>query len=830
MKANEVPLNSFLSQSKTQFIIPVYQRNYDWNEEQCRQLFYDIIEVGNNPDGTHFIGSIVFIHEGVYTSAEVKQLVVIDGQQRLTTFSLLYLALYKFAKDNGLEERADEIYDTFITNKYVKDEVNKLKLKQSENNANAFKFLLSNNNPNTFTEFSKVINNFSYFYQNITKLNYETIISGLNRLIFVEISLERGKDDPQRIFESLNSTGLELSQADLIRNYILMGLAPDQQVIVFENYWDIIEKNAKDYHKEESRVSDFIRDYLTFKIKKIPNKNNVYEEFKTRHMNRDDRFYQTVLEDIRSYSFSYSSLLNPSKEQDEDIRRELLYINNLEINVSFPFLLPVYHDYVNKVIDKITFLGVLKLVQSYTWRRFIVGLPTNALNKIFMNLYTEVSKDNYLYSIQKALLKKKGVGRFPSNNEIEIILAEKDVYNIQSKNKLYFFELLENYNNREYVKVDSPSITIEHIFPQTPDIRWRSELSDTDFELLSEKYLNTIANLTLSGNNGSLGNRTFLEKKNLNRDDKGQGYLYSRLWLNQYLKEIDTWNLDNLQIRLSIIVDRFFKIWEYPEVNIEDDIDLDEDYTINNAPDPRFKKLDYFIFRDEKVETEEIAKMYYHVIKVLFDENTAAFNHYYLKQTVGFSSDPSLLRSAHQISSGYYIEANIDNNAKFLRLKSLLSYFNLEDELLINYSNREFDDKENDLANREYWEEQASSESLFILDSCFEIMQTIQHDVEYNYTFSYIGFKKGMNRFKQTNNIIIAIPKNKFVRAEIWFDNPDNWLEILNSKGIHVISTSKNKILRIRIDRDTITYHKELIQELFKQAVEYSFTVNSISG
>jgi uncharacterized protein with ParB-like and HNH nuclease domain len=829
MKANEVPLNSFLSQSKTQFIIPVYQRNYDWNEEQCRQMFYDIIEVGSNPLGTHFIGSIVFIHEGVYTSSEVKQLVVIDGQQRLTTFSLLYLALYKFAKDNGFSEKADEIYDTFITNKYVKDEGNKLKLKQSENNANAFRFLVSDNSPSTFPEFSKVINNFNYFYQNITKINYETIVNGLNRLIFVEISLERGKDDPQRIFESLNSTGLELSQADLIRNYILMGLAPDDQVRIFENYWDIIERNAKDYHKEESRVSDFIRDYLTFKIKKIPNKNNVYEEFKTRHINRDDRFYQTVLEDIRSYSFSYSCLLNPSKEQDIDIRRELMYINNLEINVSFPFLLPVYHDYSNKFIDKDTFVKILKLVQSYIWRRFIVGLPTASLNKIFMNLYTEVSKDNYLFSIQKAIVKKKGVGRFPLNNEIEIVLAEKDVYNIQSKNKLYFFELLENYNNREYVNIDSPAITVEHIFPQTPDVKWKLEVSDKDYELLSEKYVNTIANLTLSGNNGSLGNKTFLEKKHLNRDNKEQGYLYSRLWLNQFLKQIDTWNTENLQTRLAIITDRCFKIWEYPEVHIDYDIDLDEDYTINNAPDPRYKKLDYFIFRDEKVETEEIAKMYYHVIKALFDENTAAFNHYFLKQTVGFSSDPSLLRSPHQISSGYYIEAGIDNNTKFTRLKSLLSYFNLEDELLINYSNRVIDEKENEIANREYWEEQASSESLYILDNCFDIMKTIQADVVYNYTLSYIALKIGVNRFKQSNNIVCAVPKSKFVRVEIFFDNVDDWVEILQNKGIHVVSTSRNKVLKIRIDRDTITYHQELIHELFKQAVEYSFKINSLS-
>ncbi|MBM3455818.1 MAG: DUF262 domain-containing protein [Bacteroidetes bacterium] len=827
MKANEVPLNSFLSQPKTQFIIPVYQRNYDWHEDQCRQMFYDIIEVGNNPEGTHFIGSIVFIHEGVYTSAEVKQLVVIDGQQRLTTFSLLYLALYKFAMDNEIQEKGEEIHDTYITNKYVKEEGNKLKLKQSENNANAFKFLLSNNNPNTFSEFSKVINNFNYFYQNISKQNFNIILNGLNRLLFVEISLERGKDDPQRIFESLNSTGLELSQADLIRNYILMGLAPDDQVKVFENYWDVIEKNAKDYHKEESRVSDFIRDYLTFKNKKIPNRNSVYEEFKTRHMNRDDRFYSHTLEDLRNFSYYYNKLINPIREEDLEIRQQLSYINRLEIDVSFPFLLPVMNDYSKGIIDKQTLIMILQLVQSFTWRRFIVGLTPSGLNNIFMNLYSEVSKDNYLQSIQKAVIKKKSGYRMPTNSEIESILAEKDVYNIKPKNKLYFFELLENYNNREYVNIDVSDITIEHIFPQNPDIRWREQLDESEYEEMSNKYINTIGNLTLSGNNGSLGNKIFTEKKYLNKDEKNQGYMFSRLWLNQFLREIDIWNIENLRERLSLITERFFKIWSYPDINIEDDIDLDEDYTINNAPDPRYKKLDYFIFRDEKIETEEVAKMYYHVVKILFEENTAAFNHYFLKQTVGLSSDPSLLRNAYPIGSGIYIEANIDNNTKFSRLKSLLTYFNLEDELLINYSNRDVDDKDNETANREYWEEQASSESLYILDSCLDIMKSIQPDVQYNYTFSYIGLKMGMNRFKQTNNLVIAIPKSKFVRAEIWFDNTDSWVETLRDKGIHVISTSKNKVLRIRIDRDTITYHKELIHELFKLAVDHSFSVNS---
>ncbi|MFN5674853.1 MAG: DUF262 domain-containing protein, partial [Bacteroidota bacterium] len=694
-----------------------------------------------------------------------------DGQQRLTTFSLLYLALYRFAKENGFEEKAEEINDTFLTNKYVKDDNNKLKLKQSENNAKAFKHLLSNNNPSQYNEFSKVINNYNFFRQHISRENFETILMGINSLLFVEISLERGKDDPQRIFESLNSTGLELSQADLIRNYILMGLAPDEQVRVFESYWDIIERNAKDLNKEESRVSDFIRDYLTYKNKKIPNKNAVYDEFKLRYANRDAKFYSEAIEEIKIFSFQYNKLINPSKENDAEIRRELNYINRLEINVSFPFLMPVYNDYTNELIDKKCFLQILKFIQAYVWRRFVLGLPTNALNKIFMNLYGDVAKDDYLVSIQKALLKKKGVQKFPNDKEIELALAEKDVYNIQSKNRVYYLELLENYNNREYVNVENPDITIEHIFPQTPEAKWKEQLPESEFKLMVEKYLNTIANLTLSGNNGSLGNKTFEEKKNLNKNDKQQGYQFSRLWLNQYLKEINEWNIANLENRLRLITVRFFKIWEYPAVEIDEDLDNDEDYTIYNAPDPRYKKLDYFIFKDEKIETEEIAKMYYHVIRKLMEENPAAFNHPDLKQAIALTTNPKDLRAPYELISGYYIEANIDNNSKFRKLKQLLTTFDLQDELLINFSNRDFENSDDEASNRDYWEEKASSEAMNITDLCINLIKEIHADMSYNYTHSYIGIdKKG-----KPNNFVVFLPKQSFIRAEILISDTARW-------------------------------------------------------
>ncbi|MBK9722143.1 MAG: DUF262 domain-containing protein [Saprospiraceae bacterium] len=818
MKANEVALNRFLSQTKTQFIIPVYQRNYDWTEDQCRQLFYDILEVGSKPGNTHFIGSIVFIHDGVYTSSEVRQLVVIDGQQRLTTFSLLYLALYKFAQECGQEGKANEIYDTYLVNIYVNEENSKLKLKQSDTNAKALKFLITNNNPKDYGEYSKVINNFNYFKQNINQDNFQTILNGLNSLLFVEISLERGKDDPQRIFESLNSTGLELSQADLIRNYILMGLEPSEQVRVFESFWEIIESNAKDYSKEESRVSDFIRDYLTFKIKKIPNKNSVYDEFKLRYPERNSKFYNETIKELKEFSFYYSKLINPNKEDDNEIRKEFNFINRLEINVSFPFLLPVYNDYVNNIIDKSTVVNILKLIQSYTWRRFILGLPTNALNKMFLNLYSDISKSNYYQSLEKALVKKKSIQRFPNNKEIEIALAEKDVYNIQSKNRIYLLELLENYNNREYVSVENPDITIEHIYPQNPDAKWYDMLEESSIKEMQDKYLNTIANLTLSGNNGSLGNKMFSDKKILNKDDKQQGYIFSRLWLNQYLKEIDEWNIETIKKRYTLLLERFLQIWQYPNIELDDEeIENDEDYNIYNTPDPKNKKLDYFIFKDEKIITDEVAKMYYHVVKAVFEENPSAFNHPDLKILLGLSTNPNDLRSPYKINSSYYIEANIDNNSKFKKLRTLLTKFDYEDELLINFSSRELDEIESEVKDRAYWDENSSKESLELLDECLKIINAFQPLISFNYTQSYIRLTKDFKR----QNFVLFLPKQAFIRAELFVVNSDEWVKKLEETGFKVNSVGKRSgRIKFRISRENILSNRPLLRELFSQSYD----------
>jgi len=682
MKANELQINNFLQAPNVQFVIPVYQRNYDWTNTECKKLLNDIISVETDNRGTHFIGSIVFVHEGTYSTSEVKELVIIDGQQRLTTINILYVALYRFAKDSGNSQDAERLYNMFLTNQYVKNESSKLKLKQTDANAKAFKSILLGTDNNSLP-YSNVTENYNYFRSIIAEENFETILRGLNRLIFVEISLERDKDDPQRIFESLNSTGLDLSQSDLIRNYILMDLPPKDQNRIFETIWYPIEENARDYVKQSSLVSEFIRDYLTLRNKKIPNKNKVYAEFKSIYANKKDEAYHQELENIKSLSIHYKKFVNPSSVADLSIRKELEYINRLEINVAYPFLLQVFEDAENGLLSKEDLLKVLKLVQSYVWRRFIVGLPTNALNKIFMTLYAEVDTEEYYDSIAKALLKKKGSAKFPGNADLKTALRDKDLYNTQPKNRNYLFEMLENYNNREYVNTDNEFITIEHIFPKNPSDEWNTDISPEDYFLFKEKFLNTIANLTLSGNNGALGNKSFKAKKEMNVDGNEQGYNFSRLWLNSYLKSLDKWTVAEYEERLNIIYDRFLKIWEIPDIEIAE-TDESEEQNIFDAESPTHKKLEYFIFENTKVEEDTVARMYFYVIGKLYEKNTQLLisNQDVLK----ISRETKDFRAAQEVVNGWHIEANIDSNSKFAVLKKILTIFELEDELLIKYS------------------------------------------------------------------------------------------------------------------------------------------------
>jgi uncharacterized protein with ParB-like and HNH nuclease domain len=688
MKASEINLNRFLSQTDTQFVIPVYQRNYDWTEAQCKQLLTDILAAGTNDKITaHFIGSIVYIHDDVYSASGIRELSIIDGQQRLTTITLIYIALYRLLKSMGDQQKLTRIHETYLINKFAADE-EKLKLRPTENNDRAIKQLLSGDDGNSFDGgFSRIISNFRFFSSHINEENIEPVLNGLGKLMFVEVSLERGKDDAQRIFESLNSTGLELSQADLIRNFILMGLSRKKQNDIYIKYWQKIELTAKELRTNQSRVSDFIRDYLTLKTKKIPNKSSVYAQFKERFPTLQYEDLETLLEELKILARHYHKFINPDQETDTDIRRPLRNVEQLEINVSYPFLLQVFSDFENELINKTQLLGVIEVIQSFVWRRFILGLPTNALNKIFMRLYEDVDSGDYVNSIARSLMKKKGPQRFPKNAEVVATVIEKDFYNIKPKNRTYFLQRLENYNNKEPVQIDGNSeITIEHIFPQTPDAKWKHDLSTEAYKLFGETHLHTIGNLTLSGNNGSLGNKCFVEKKKMNHDAKEQGYTFSRLWLNRYLKDIDTWNLETYQERSRLLSERVLEIWRYPDIEISDAAG-NEEVSIFEAEDPTGRKLEYAVFADERREVTTISDLYLLVMRELYVRNPEPFFASTLRDRLRLSKNASDCRNAVELHEGYFIEGNLSSLAKFERIQEALTLFNAEDDLSIRYAN-----------------------------------------------------------------------------------------------------------------------------------------------
>ncbi len=685
MKAAETKVDRFLGSNETAFAIPVYQRNYDWAKTQCAQLFKDILAVGaDETQSGHFIGSIVYVHDDVHAVAALQEFTIIDGQQRLTTLTLIYIAIYRHFLAAGEDREAQRIYKTYLINEFAED-AEKLKLKPTDNNKAALAQMMDPQEAVKVSGYSRLIENFRFFQSRIDASNVATVLKGLSKLLFVNIALDRQKDNPQRIFESLNSTGLELSQADLIRNYILMGLPRREQEQVFRKFWEPIERNARNLEVNESRLSDFIRDYLTLKQKDIPNKGAVYAKFKERFPVPSSPELMEALNEIRDLSNVYARLLNPDMETDAVISRELGYIRTLEINVSYPFLMPVYRDFQAGVIVRDEFAAVLQLVQSYVWRRAILGLPTNALNKIFMGLYDRVELEDYLKSVQRALMQRGGTQRFPRDPEVLAVLKEKDMYSMKGRTRTYFFDRLENHNNREIVDVTVPGITIEHIFPQKPDPEWRNTVDEDDFAALGEQYLNTIGNLTLSGNNGRLGNKTFAEKRDMNHDGGEQGYRFSRLWLNRDLQTLDHWNVAQVEARAERIALRFLEVWPAPSVDVLAGPDVEE-VNIFEAEEPKFKKLEYAVFLGNRLWVTQVSRLYVEVIQRLLLEQPDAFHGTKLGDRIQLTSDPASLRQSVQVGEGYFVEANIDSTSKFERMKFILAELGLEDELYIKFA------------------------------------------------------------------------------------------------------------------------------------------------
>lgn len=689
MEAKQNSITRFIQQQDTQFIIPVYQRNYDWKNEQCKQLLFDIYNSGfNNKIESHFIGSIVYLHSGPFVSP--SKLTIIDGQQRLTTLTILLSAIHNRCLEIGNTRLADSIKRKYLINEDL-DSTEKIKLRPIKKDDKALSSVI-NNTISDFNEYSRIIENYNYFYTNITEDRIDIILKGLQKLAFIEVGLEKGKDDPQKIFQSLNSTGLDLSPADLIRNYILMGISEKLQNDIYNNFWKPIEDNCLEQKSNLSKVSEFIRDYLTFKSSKIPNKDKVYEAFKDTFEFDDEEKLKITLQDMKTYSIAYNRLINPEMESHSLIRENLALINKLQVNVSYPFLIQVYKDYFDNIITSDIFVSILQLIQSYTWRRFIVGLPTNALNKIFMDLYSHIDKENYLTSLQKSLIRKKSSGRFPNDTEVFDSLYLKDMYYIQPKNRTYFLERLENFGSMERFYIDgNQDFSIEHIFPQTPSKEWKEELGDDFDEMI--KFTNTASNLTLSVFNKELSNYTFRKK----RDLPEKGYKASKLNLNRVLSDFEKWDLETLNLRFEWLKNRFSEIWLYPKVEIESDDNKSDDAIniLDLVPsDVIHKSMEYFVFFDEKYSNPKYQLLFKVVAETMFEREPHMFIATELSDNLKLTQNKEDLIKPLKISQTYYIESNLGSASIIMRTQKILEKCETDDDLFVKFKEDTFEEEE----------------------------------------------------------------------------------------------------------------------------------------
>ncbi|RVY77785.1 DUF262 and DUF1524 domain-containing protein [Helicobacter pylori] len=559
MEAKAMKLLDFISKSQEkQFVIPIYQRVYSWEKEQCKQLWDDIIKTGGNDQiERHFIGSIVFVHDGIYTT-NYNELLIIDGQQRLTTITLLFIALRNHLNDE------DEFLEKFsrqkIQNRYLinSDEKGdkKFKLFLSEPDRDTLLSLIDKNKRKPSEPSVKIVENFKLFEEWIRKNTdkLETIFKGLEKLMIVWIALEKGKDDPQLIFESMNSKGIELTQTDLIRNYIVMETEVEKQEDFYNQYWRAMEE---DFKQNETLFNRFVRHYLTIKTGEIPNIKKVYKAFKD-YQQKEGIEIEDLLKDLQKYC-GYFCQIAFKKEADKDLNKALSFLVDLEMDVIYPLLLELYSDYRDGVLSVQDFTSIIYLTESYICRRAVCGIPSNGLNKFFASFTKKIQKDEYLKSIEKYFGSLTENRRFPNNDEFKKLFITIDFYSFQKKE--YFFERLENFDTKE--PVNTQECTIEHIMPQTLTKEWERDLGE-NFQAIHDKYLHTIGNLTKTGYNDKYSNNSFQEKR-----DMEKGFKQSSLKLNQGLKDLESFGEKEIEKRANDLADFALKIWTYPKLDAE---------------------------------------------------------------------------------------------------------------------------------------------------------------------------------------------------------------------------------------------------------------------
>ncbi|GAA9973332.1 DUF262 and DUF1524 domain-containing protein [Helicobacter pylori] len=505
----------------------------------------------------HFIGSILYVLDGIKHSDNT--LLIIDGQQRLTTITLLLTALRNHLSD---EVKRKEIEDHYLINSDEKGD-KKFRLILSESDKDTLLSLIDKDKRKPSEPSLKIMENFKLFEEwvsNTDKLG--TIFKGLEKLTIVWIALEKEKDDPQLIFESMNSKGIELTQTDLIRNYIIMETEAEKQEGFYNKYWRAMEEEFKQDKKQDKKLFDrFVRHYLTIKTGEIPNISKVYAALKD-YWQKEGIGIEDLLKDLQKYCGYFCQIVFKKfkKEADKDLNKALGFLVDLEMDVIYPLLLELYSDYSDGVLSKADFIPIIALIESYICRRAVCGLGTNSLNKVFPSFTRHIQKDEYFKSLKAHFSYLTEKQRFPNNDEFKDRFITIDFYNFQKKK--YFFERLENFGDTKE-SVNTKGLTTEHIMPQTLTEEWKKDLGE-NFQEIHDKYLHTIGNLTLTGYNDKYSNKSFQEKQGMEK-----GFKDSPLRLNQGLRDLESFGEEEIKKRANDLADLALKIWTYPKLDAE---------------------------------------------------------------------------------------------------------------------------------------------------------------------------------------------------------------------------------------------------------------------
>ncbi|MCI9297078.1 MAG: DUF4268 domain-containing protein [Lachnospiraceae bacterium] len=709
MKGSEQKLVAYMQGSNKRFVIPVYQRNYDWKTENCKQLYDDLVKVVRNKRKSHFFGSIVSVYN---SDGANDEFLVIDGQQRLTTVSLLLLAMY-----NLLEQKiivpvkamlSERIYEEYLIDKW-QDKDTRIKLKPVKNDRLAFERLFGGDSE--YIPESNLTINYQYFYERIQKeeIVIDELFDAICRLEIISIRLNQD-DNPQLIFESLNSTGVALSEGDKIRNFILMGLPAKQQNEYYETYWNRIEE-CTGYD-----VSSFVRDYLSVKQQMIPSQSKVYFTFK--EYVEDHRLEtQALLESLLNYAKWYRYLLG-ADTKDRMLNACIYRLNRLETTITRPFFLEVLRMYSEEKLTIGEVTQIFLFTENYLFRRTICDLPTNALNKIFLLLHREImrydgTEEEYAEKFKYAILSKKERARFPEDEEFAQAFAERQIYLMNSKNKIYMMERLENYGTAEdkdiYRHCDEGDYSIEHIMPQHLTPVWMKELG-SDYEQIHEIWLHRIANLTLTAYNAKYGNNSFADKKTMKN-----GYLDSGIRMNAYIAQKENWTLAELEERSAYLAGRALEIWAEPVTSyrpMEKQLDaysLEDDVTLTG------RVILKFSYKNMEQPVDSWISMYESVLKILHAEDKSVLSRLAHTPSDGndisqhVSNRPADLRAALEIDENIYVEKNTGTGLKISLLRRFFKLYGADPADLIFWlrdENAEEDADTGEARNeirRKYW-------------------------------------------------------------------------------------------------------------------------------